>query len=461
MSGRERWLVHALTNGMELSWLGAWATFATVGTMGRPFPLVEATVAFVGAFVLTRLSSGRGWRVIWVTAVQVAGLLCASGGILHGLYYPGRPLLDRAWLLDFLGEARSAVDWLLLALILAWAMAFWVGGARLAVRPLSYTVACTRFDFGLAAFVLLFLAKLVVAANGGRVDDRIAHLFLLPFFVASLLAIGTIRLRSDGRKGFLSGYRGLGVFLTFTAGALLVAATLTLFSLPYLTLAAEAGLVALKGAGVAVSPFLLWLLRRLFAPQTLRADPAPAPSRHEFPTLPPPGQESWWMVLAEQVLLWAVGFLLVLAVAAVIGLCLYLLLRFLWSRTPSRPGHHRQATSPLAWFRRLGAFLAGLRTRFAGLRCARDGYRALLTWARRSGFRPAPAHTPAEIGARLQQRFPRVRAEIGSIVEAFNEEVYREAVLPAERMAKVASAWRRVRSPRQWPARLKVLWRGE
>ena len=167
------------------------------------------------------------------------------------------------------------------------------------------------------------------------------------------------------------------------------------------------------------------------------------------------------MVLAEQVLLWAVGFLLVLAVAAVIGLCLYLLLRFLWSRTPGRPGHHRQAASPLAWFRRLGAFLAGLRTRLAGLRCARDGYRALLTWARRSGLRPAVAHTPAEIGAQLQQRFPRLCAEIGSIVEAFNEETYREVALPAERLAEVRSAWRRLRSPRQWPARIKLLWRGE
>jgi hypothetical protein len=43
----------------------------------------------------------------------------------------------------------------------------------------------------------------------------------------------------------------------------------------------------------------------------------------------------------------------------------------------------------------------------------------------------------------------------------FREETYRETVLPNERMAKVASAWRRVRSPRQWPARIKVLWWGE
>jgi hypothetical protein len=398
--------------------------------------------------------------VIWVAAVQTAGLLGATAGILHGLYRPGRPLLDCAWLLDFLGAARSAADWLLLALILAWAIVFWIGGVRLAVRPLSYTVVCTRFDLGLAAFVLLFLAKLLVAVNGGHVEDRISHLFLLPFFVASLLAIGMIRLRSDGRKAFLSGYRGLGVFATFTAGALLVAATFTLFSLPYLTLAAEAGLVALKGAGVAVSPVLLWILRRLFAPQTLRTDPAPASSRHDLPTIPTPGQESWWMALVEKALLWSAGILLVVAVTALVGLCFYLLLRFLWSRTPGRPGR-RRPISPIAWLQRITMFLAGLRARFAGIRNARDGYRVLLAWARRSGLRPAVAHTPAEIGAQLQQRFPRLCAEIGSIVEAFNEETYREVALPAERLAEVRSAWRRLRSPRQWPARITLLWRGE
>ena len=47
------------------------------------------------------------------------------------------------------------------------------------------------------------------------------------------------------------------------------------------------------------------------------------------------------------------------------------------------------------------------------------------------------------------------------IVEAFNEETYREVALPAERMAEVRSAWRRLRSPRQWPARITLLWRGE
>jgi hypothetical protein len=166
------------------------------------------------------------------------------------------------------------------------------------------------------------------------------------------------------------------------------------------------------------------------------------------------------MALVEKALLWSAGILLVVAVVALACLCLYLVLRFLWSRTPGRLGH-RQPVSPFAWLRRLGMFLAGLRARLAGVRCARDGYRALLAWARRSGLSPVPPHTPAEIGARLQQRLPLLRVEIASIVEAFNEEVYREVVLSAKRVAEVKSAWRRLRSPREWPARIKVLWRGE
>lgn len=460
MSRRGRLPLHALTIGMELSWLCAWATFATIGTMGRPFPLVEATIAFVGASVLTRLSSGRGWRVVWVVGVQVAGLLGASAAILHGLYHPDRPFLRAAWLLDLVGAARSPADWCLLVLVLVWAILFWIGGARLAARSFAYTAICSRFDLGLAAFFVLFLVKLLVAVNGGQVPDRISPLFLLPFFVSSLLTIGMIRVQTDERRAFLPGYRGLGIFLTFTVGALLFAAALTLFALPYLTLAAEVGLVALKGAGVAMSPLLLWLLRRLFAPQTLRVEPAPPPPHRTLPNVPAHGQEGWWMVLIEKALLWSAGILLVLAAIALAGLGVYLLLRFLLSRTPRRRDQ-RQPVSSLAWLRRLMGFLSGLRARLTGLQTARDAYRVLLAWARRSGSSPISAQTPSELGGRLTERFPSLRDEIGSIVGAFNEEVYREIVLPGERMTEVRSAWRRLRSPRQWPARVRVMWRGE
>jgi len=145
------------------------------------------------------------------------------------------------------------------------------------------------------------------------------------------------------------------------------------------------------------------------------------------PGNPLPGPDSWWMAVVEKACSGPRDSSRCCS-RGLVGLCLYLLLRYLWSRTPGRPGH-RQAASPFAWLRRLELFLAGLRARLAGLRCARDGYRALLSWARRSGLRPDMAHTPAEVGAD-SSTVPAPPAEIGSIVEAFNQEVYREAACP-------------------------------
>ncbi len=166
------------------------------------------------------------------------------------------------------------------------------------------------------------------------------------------------------------------------------------------------------------------------------------------------------MVLVEKAFLWSAGILLVIAVIALAGLCFYLFFRFLLSRAPG-DREHRKPASPLAWLRRLMRLLSGLRARLAGLQCAQDGYRALLGWARRSGLPPVLVQTPSEFGARLQERFPSLRAEIGLVVEAFNEEVYREVALPGERLTELRSAWRRLRSPGQWPTRIKARWRGD
>ncbi len=166
------------------------------------------------------------------------------------------------------------------------------------------------------------------------------------------------------------------------------------------------------------------------------------------------------MVLVEKAVLWLTGFFLILAAIALTGLCVYLLLRFLLSRT-SGQRERREPVSLLPWLRRFILFLSRLRLRLAGLQSGRDGYRALLGWASRSGLQPVPAQTASELGARLQRSFPPLRAEIGAIVEAFNAEVYGEVVLPGGRMVEVRSAWRRLRSPRQWPMRIRGMWRGE
>jgi len=90
-----------------------------------------------------------------------------------------------------------------------------------------------------------------------------------------------------------------------------------------------------------------------------------------------------------------------------------------------------------------------------GYRDAVQLYRAFLKWGRRSGLPHLLSETPDEYGLRLQKRFPALAAEIGGIVEAFNLAVYGEVTLDDAQMIRTRGLWKKLCSPRYWPARLK------
>ncbi len=92
-----------------------------------------------------------------------------------------------------------------------------------------------------------------------------------------------------------------------------------------------------------------------------------------------------------------------------------------------------------------------------GYNKAGEFYRMLLLWGRRSGIAGLINETPLEYGARLKYNFPRLNSEIGLIVSSFNSEVYGGVNLSREIITNTRSAWHRVRSPRNWPARLRLL----
>ena len=460
MSGGALLLFRALTYCMELSWLCAWATFATIATMHRPFPLFEATLAFAGAFALTRLSTDKGWLVLSVLGVQAAGLICTAAVILHAVYSPASPFLDRSWILTlFHTTVRLPVEWLTFFLILLWAILFWGGGVSLARRPVEHAAVCSRFDAGAIALFLLFLVRWEAAACGVAVDDPFSHLFLFPFFMSGLVAIGMTRLGGDGDRRFLAGARGIGIFLTFAAGILLFASILSLFLLPYLTLAAQAGLFVLKGTAVALSPFVVAVLRFLFAPRFPRPDPGTNVHYSILRNAVPPEQHgTWWIVLIEKLLAWGAGGLLIAAGILLLGVVTFLAFRFLFSRTASAAGQRGAPGSiwlRLAWFQRLCTLLLEI-VKGTRRQQARDFYGALLAWARRSGHPRLAAETPTEFGARMRDRFSRLEPQIGLIVDAFNRESYGEMRLDTQEITDLGSAWRRLRSPRYWPARARL-----
>jgi hypothetical protein len=82
-------------------------------------------------------------------------------------------------------------------------------------------------------------------------------------------------------------------------------------------------------------------------------------------------------------------------------------------------------------------------------------YRTFLKWGRRSGLPHLLSETPGEYGTRLQKQFPSLTGDIGRIVEAFNLAVYAEVNLDDKQMARVKRSWKRLRSFRNWPARMK------
>lgn len=455
--GRLLFLAHG---GMELTWLYAWATFLMTSIVHRPFPLPEAIGTSLLAAALTLVIRGMGLRVISVLGLQVLGFLLAASRIVYAFNYRAYPYFGQGWLVEFTGRARDPLEWLILVMILIFALIFWVGGVTLARRSPLYLTICSRFDLGVAAFFCLLLVKFLLLVKGEiEVRDPTPELLLFPFFIFSLLAIGLARNRSSARRNFLAGYRGVGVLASFTVVVLALGAGLVLLFMPYLSAAAEVGYGVLKSAAGPLSPILVRVLRFLFFRSRLRQEPAsgsPGGDEVEFLTSTEGG---WWSELVEKILGWGLLGLGVLIGLILCALGTWYLLRWLFSRTPRSEGGHFQWQLALWWVQRQWAALVislqRVVQRLRGYRDALQLYRALLKWGRRSGLPHLLSETPAEYGSRLRKQFPSLTGEIGVIVGAFNLVVYGEVALDDERMTQAKLSWRRLRSPRYWPSRMK------
>lgn len=448
--------------GMELSWLYAWTTFLMTSIVHRPFPLPEAIGTYVLATAFTLVVRGMGLRVIWVLGLQMLGFLLAASRIVYTFYYPAYPYFGKGWLAEFLIRPRDPMAWLILVIVLIFALLFWLGGVTLARRSNAYFTICSRFDLGVAAFFCLLLVKFLLLVRGGiKVKDPAPELLLFPFFIFSLLAIGLARNSSSVRKDFLAGFRGIGVVASFTILVLAFGAGLVLLFMPYLSAAAQAGYGVLKSAAGPLGPILARVLLRLFLGARPREEHSSYSLRGDQAEFTPSGESGWWSDLVLRVLEWGL-----LGLGLLVGLILcvlgaWYLLRWLFSSAPKqeRKPFHFHWPLVLLWAQRLWAALAmGLQRavqRLKGYRDAVQFYGALLKWGRRSGLPHLLSETPVEYGSRLRMHFPSLSGEIGRIVEAFNLVVYGEVALDGDQMTLTKRSWRRLRSPRYWPARVK------
>ena len=447
--------------GMELTWRYAWAAFIMGAVIHVPFPLPEAFFTLGLSAALTWLARGRGWRVIHILGLQALGFMIAA---LRTVYVFGdfsHAFLDRAWFLEFLHQPRDPTAWCVLVLVLFWVVFFWLGGVLMARRSTAYVSICNRFDLGVTALFLLLLLRLALLAKAGvEVGGFRAEFLLVPFFIFGLLAVGLARHRGDARRVYLAGYRKTGIILSFSVFVILFAGGLILLFFPHFITAAETGYGLLKMAARPLGPVLIAVLRFLFAPGRARqAGPTGSPGGGDA-AMALTGEESAWVAWFEKMAGW--GFLALIGLAALAGCALgiWFLVRWLFSKTPEQEREKPGWGVLRFWFLKLKAFLWRVRKGIRGGLTAPVGpvdlYACLLGWGRRSGLPRSRTETPAEYGFRLMRRFPARKGDIGAIIEAFNLQVYGGRMFTAENLAPLRTAWRRLRSPSYWPARLKT-----
>lgn len=442
-------------SGMELCWLYACTTFLMTAIVRRPFPLPEAIGIFFLATVLSRVVRGMGLRVISIVLLQVMGFILAASRLVYTLNYQAYAYFGQQWIAEFLGKTRDSLEWLILVIILIFVLAFWLAGVVYARRSQTYLSVCTRFDYGVTAFFCLFILKSLLLIKGGiEVKNPTPVILLFPFFLFSLSAMGLTRNIDKAQKNFLAGYKGVGMFLSFTAVICALGAGLVLFSMTYLSAAAEVGYGTLKSVAGPLLPVLervlLFLLGKKFQQNAIY----PAADKDKMVYIPSEESSGWSENLA-----WG-GFGLVLLIGLILCvLGLWYLIRWLFSRTAKEQRARVHWLLVIGWAQRMWAALGrGFKWALQRLRGYRDAvqlYGAFLRWGRHSGLPHVSSETPGEYGSRLQKQFPFLTWDIGRIIDAYNLKVYAEIKLDDAYMTGVKRSWKRLRSTRYWPARLK------
>ncbi len=460
--GRKAALTYVIGGAAEVSWFSAWSMFLSSTLLHRPFPFVEAIVCFALAAALTRLSAARGWRVATIVVLQATGFACAALLILHRLYPGAESIAGSNWILSFLTTQRSAQDWIILLVNLALVTTLWVTAAMFQRRPRTYYAVCARFDFGMAAFFVLFLVRLVALAKGGiQTDDTAPLLFLFPFFVFSLVSIVMAHIEEQSLlKSFIPGYRGAGIIASFVAAVILGAGGLVLFFLPALHAAARTGYGVLKIAAAPVGYFFIGAVRFMFMPRGNRSDAAAESSRHvDWSTLVQ-GPKTWFSEILEKVLGWGLISLVLFLLVIVTGVVCFYAVRWLFSKTPGAERAGTTAPRRLSW-RMLTTFMAQFCRNIAlwlrQYQSVSELYNAVVKWAQRSGCRHVKNETPTEFSKRLYSRFPALQHEIALIAALYNREAYGALPLTPGQFNEAHAAWRSMRRPAHWPSRARSL----
>lgn len=461
MKIRNNILVSFITSGMEVCWIYAWVSFTMTAIMGHAIAFQELIAIFACAAILTHASGGRGWRIMLLIGIHILGYSLAALYILHGLFYTSYPLLGAFWLNLFFTVSRSPLDWVHHIFILIWVGLIWFGGTSFAKRKMTYVAICARFDIGLATLFVLFLAKLVVRVKGGiNAEDYTSSVLIYPYLLLSIIAIGIARVGHTGVRHFLPRYGGAGLLMSAVSIIVLSASSCIFLLLPILNKVAETGQHILKQGAFWVLPIVAGAVRFMFMGGRIRSDP---------PSGSPPKEgigpqsllgSSWWTELLEQIFQRGIEIIAGMLFAFAIALLMYMIFKWLFSRTAINPRAPVNNNDSLPWFTRLWIFLRTfwktIQRLPRGYTRAAELFSVLSEWGKRSGIPRLLTDTPLEFGARLSAQFPKLKTEIEAIVHVFGIETYGEKKLTYDQFKRALIAWNILRSPVQWPRRIKT-----
>ncbi len=240
---------------------------------------------------------------------------------------------------------------------------------------------------------------------------------------------------------------------------ILIVSTSVFLLLPVLTQVADTGQRVLKGLALWILPVVSSVVRFMFmggqVDRILRQDHPW--KRFWIESL---FADSWWMELLEVILRKGIEIIAIMFFAFTIAILIYLIMRWLFSRTAINPDTARNKNHFLPWYKRLWQFLRSLWKAVLGVaqgyKRASELFSVLTEWGRRSGLPRLMTDTPFEFGIKLCGQFPKLKMEIETIINALTIEIYGKEVKERTTCCSAVNAWYTLRSPVYWPRRLKM-----
>jgi len=227
--------------------------------------------------------------------------------------------------------------------------------------------------------------------------------------------------------------------------------------LPHLTRAAEISFDIIKTTTAPLGPILIKIILFIFGPRKDPFEIEKIPDEPNMPELPVlvDGNES----LFYHIVGWSLFSIFALLVS---GLLLFIAWRLILWLLSTQP-HQKKAIGPWNLFvdlaKRLGMVILSIKNKLTawinGPQTGVQVYMALIGWGHLSGLTRLPCETPVEYGTRLGNRFPLVKNEIHIVIKTHSQMVYGPHANNLEMLSLARVALRKLRSPANWPTRLK------